>query len=473
MSAVTDQTRPAGPPDPKRPTVERAEAPHTLLEPAPRTLSLLDQLGLWGNLGVSLLGPVGAIYLLQPEGVAPLSLLAAFTALVVGTVLGSLLIGLAAIPGAQTGAPSMVLLRGLLGARLSYLPTALNMLQLVGWTVFEIVVITSAAQQLLPWHGARWPYVVLAGGLTIAMALRPLGAVRVLRRYALVAVLVATVYLYVQLLRNPLPSATDGSWAGFWLAGDVAIAVAVSWVPLASDYSRHSRSVRSAFLGGFAGYAVTQIAYYALGLLALSTVVRASADPAVLQRDMFAAFIAVPVGWLAFGVLILRELDQSFADTYSTVVSLQNVRPSLDRRVLAVAVGALATVLALALNIDDYYNFLVLLGSVFVPMFAVFVVDYFLLRRNGHWDVSAQAPARWAMLVPWLLGFGAYQLINPGYVDWWVRFWDGVRDAIGWQPASWLSASVVAFTVAAAATLAVAPLDRRLTGAARRTESDR
>jgi nucleobase:cation symporter-1, NCS1 family len=458
MPAVTDRPF-TGPPDAQH-AASVAEAPHTLLQPAPRALSLLDQLGLWGNLGVSLLGPVGAIYLLQPAGVAPLSLVAAFSALVVGTVLGSLLIGLAAIPGAQTGAPSMVLLRGLLGARLSYLPTLLNVLQLIGWTVFEIVVITSAAQQLLPWHGARWPYVLIAGLGTTAMALRPLGAVRVLRRYALGAVLLATVYLFGQLLRHPLPSATKGSWAGFWLACDVAVAVAVSWVPLASDYSRHSRTVRGAFLGGFAGYAITQIAYYALGLIALSTVVRASADAGVLQHDMFAAFVAVPVGWLAFGVLILRELDQSFADTYSTVVSIQNLRPSLDRRGLAVALGGLATALALTLNIGAYYNFLVLLGSVFVPMFAVFAVDYFLLRGERPWDLSESAPPRWAMLVPWLLGFATYQLINPGYIGWWVRWWDEVRDTVGWQPAHWLSASGASFGVAALATVALAPLQR-------------
>jgi len=439
-----------------------AEAPHTLAEPAPRTLSLLDQLGLWGNLGVSLLGPVGAIYLLAPAGVPPLSLVAAFSALVVGTMLGSLLIGLAAIPGAQTGAPAMVLLRGLFGARPSYLPTLLNVLQLIGWTVFEIVIITSAAAQVLPWHAARWLYVVVAGVLTTLMALRPLGAVRVLRRYALGAVLLATAYLYAQLLRHPLPSVTKGSWAGFWLAADVAIAVAVSWVPLASDYSRHSRSVRAAFLGGFAGYAVTQIAYYALGLLALSTVVRANADAGVLQHDMFAAFLAVPVGWLAFGVLVLRELDQSFADTYSTVISVQNLGPRLDRRVLAVAVGGFATLLALTLDIGDYYNFLVLLGSVSVPMFAVFVVDYFLLRRAADWDVSPGAPARWLMVLPWLLGFAAYQLVNPGYVSWWVRAWGSVASAVGFTPATWMSASLLSFLIAAVATVAVAPLDRRI-----------
>ncbi|HET8581998.1 MAG TPA: hypothetical protein VFL65_02010, partial [Jatrophihabitans sp.] len=101
-------------------TVERAEAPLTLDEPAPRALRLVDQFGMWGNLGVSLLGFTGAIYVLYPIGNAPLSLAAAFTALVLGTLLGTAGVALAAIPGTDTGQPAMVLLRGLFGARLSW-----------------------------------------------------------------------------------------------------------------------------------------------------------------------------------------------------------------------------------------------------------------------------------------------------------------------------------------------------------------
>jgi NCS1 family nucleobase:cation symporter-1 len=437
----------------------RAEVPTTLAEPAPRTLGFLDQIGLWGNLGVSLLGPVGAVFLLQPAGFPPMPIVAAFLATVAGTILGTLLLSLSAVPGAQTGAPAMVLLRGLFGARVSYLPTVLNLAQCVGWGTFELVIIAESAQRL--WPGTpRWPFVVLAGALTTLMALRPLGVVRVLRRYAVAAVVVVTVYLYVQLLRHPLPALTTGSWAGFWAAADVAIAVAVSWVPLASDYSRHSRSARAAFLGSFLGYAPTQIAYYTLGLLAYATVVRS-------DGDVLGAFVAVPLGSLAFGVLVLRELDESFVNVYSTVVSTQNLRPLADRRLLALIVGGLTTALALALNIKDYQSFLYLLGSVFVPMFAVFAVDYFLLRRPARWDVTALAPPRWLMLVPWLLGFAAYQLVNPGSLSWWVTAWTAVRDAVGFTPATWMSASVVAFVVAAIATLGVAGLVGRRRSAAR------
>src|SRR3954466_6720162 len=235
-------------------TVERAvepeehlEAPFTLEEPPPRVLGWWDQIGLWGNLGMSILGPVTAIFILAPASGGQMSYVAAALAIIVGTILGTLLVAAAAVPGAQTGAPSMVLLRGLFGRRLSYLPTLVNVVQLVGWSVFEIVVIAAAAEQLLPWDGPRWPYVTAPGGVPTAMAIRPLGVVRILRRYALVLVTVSTVYLYVELLRNHMPSLSHGSWAGFWPGADYAIAAAVSFAPLASDYSRHAKSARSAF----------------------------------------------------------------------------------------------------------------------------------------------------------------------------------------------------------------------------------
>ena len=116
-----------------------SEVARTLAEPVPQALSALDQLGLWGNLGVSLLGFTGAIVVMQPggPGTARLWLLAALWATVVGTVLGAAAVAVAAVPGAQTGAPAMVLLRGLFGAGPSYLPTMLNVVQMLGWGTFE------------------------------------------------------------------------------------------------------------------------------------------------------------------------------------------------------------------------------------------------------------------------------------------------------------------------------------------------
>lgn len=434
-----------------------AEPGRTLEDAQPRTLGVFDHFALWGNLGVSLLGPAYAYYVLVP-GARQLSLIAAFTAVVVGSLLGTLPVAFAALAGAKSGKPAMVLLRGLFGTRLSYLPTAFNLLQCLGWGIFEIVVIAQAAEALLPWH-VRWLYVIVAGVLTTVMALRPLGMIRTLRRYALAAVVLASVYFLIQFARHPLPSLSHGTWSGFWIAVDGVLAVSISWVPLAADYTRHSRSGRGAFAGSFIGYSLTQIAYYTLGLLAFTTVVDGAT---ATNSTVFKAFIDVPLGWLPFAILVLRELDESFTNVYSTAVSVQNLRPLADRRVLAIVIGAIATMGGLILHLGaDYQSFLGLIGSIFVPLSAVFVIDYFVLRHGAGWDVSAAAPARWLMLMPWFAGFISYQLINPGYLDWWSHLWGHVQHALHFTPQSWMSASLISFAVAALVTVPVGLLARR------------
>ena len=431
-----------------------SEVARTLAEPVPQALSSLDQFGLWGNLGVSLLGFTGAIFVLQPGGAGTpeLSLAAALTAIIVGTVLGTLPLALAGLAGAQTGAPAMVLLRGLFGARLSYLPTVLNILQCLGWGIFELVTIATAAHTVAP-ALPKYGYVLIAGLITGLLTIRPLGAIRVLRKYATGAVLIVLCYLFIQLIRHPLPSFTHGTWSGYWAATDTVVAVAVSFAPLVADYSRHSRTPRAAFGGTMAGYSTTQVLCYVIGLLALVTVAHGNPD------DIYGAFIALPVGSLAFAILAARELDQSFANVYSTAVSTQNLRPLWDRRILAGIIAALTTAGALWLNVADYENFLTLIGSVFVPMSAVLIADYFVPPRR-RWDLSAGARSRWLMLLPWAAGFVTYQLINPGYVSWWATDWTSFGHDIGFSQASWMSASILSFCVAAAITILAGWLTR-------------
>ncbi len=429
-----------------------SEVAHTLTEPVPQSLGVYDQFGLWGNLGVSLLGFTGAIFVLQPNGsgTPTLSIVAALVSILLGTVLGSLAIAAAGVAGVRTGAPAMVLLRGLLGTRLSYLPTLVNVIQLFGWGIFELVTIATAAHVVAP-SLPRTAYVIIAGVVTGLLTLRPLGAIRLLRRIATPAVSVVLVYLLIEMLRHPLPSLTRGTWSGFWVATDTVVAAAISFAPLAADYTRHSRSSAVSFWGAFLGYGVTQTLCYVIGLVALVTVAKS-------PNDIYGAFIAVPLGSVGFAILAARELDQSFADVYSTVVSAQNVKPRWDRRVLALVVSALTTVLALAINISDYENFLILLGSVFVPLTAVFVVDFFV---GSRFRSLAPTPTRWSMVFAWFVGFVLYQLINPGYIGWWVTMWTHVATALHWHTQSWMSASLLSFIASGAVTAVVAPLSRR------------
>jgi|SRR5579859_393797 len=438
-----------------------SEVGHNLAAPVPRALSMFDQFGLWGNMGVSLLGFSGAMFVLQPvPGAAELSLAAGLTAILVGTLVGTLPVAMCAVQGARTGAPAMVLLRGLFGARLSYLPTLINIVQCLGWAIFELVTISAAADAIVthvaPHMVPHWAFVVFGGLVTGVLTVHPLGAIRVLRRYATVAVLVVMAYLLVEMLRQPLPAFTHGTWSGFWQATDSVVGAGISWVPLAADYSRHSRTSRDAFAGVTAGYSLTQILCYAIGLFVLVTVAHGDIG------QIWGAFIALPVGALAFAVLAVRELDQSFADVYSAAVSVQNLRPLWDRRVLAAVFTAGATAGALWFKIDSYQNFLFLLGAVFVPLSAVLIMDYFVLAR-GRWDVSVLAPTRWLMLLPWLFGFVTYQLINPGQLGsrWgWTPMWTAIARDIHFTAQPWMSASILSFAVAAAATLATGVIRR-------------
>jgi putative hydroxymethylpyrimidine transporter CytX len=432
------------------PFVGTSEPPLTLDEQPVRTLGLTDQLALWGNLGVSLLLPVTAAFFFAPG----MSLLAAFVAIAVGTVLGNVLLGLAAVPGADTGAPAMVLFRGLFGRAGSYLPTALNLAQCLGWATFEIVIIAEAADRIVA-GGGRWPFVLAAGVVATLMAVRPLAVVQVLKRYVVWLVVLSTIYLFVQLLRHDLPALGDGNWHGFWFAADLVAALSVSWMPLAADYSRQSRTASDAFWGAAIGYAGSSAAFFALGVIAIAGLNQ--------PDDVLAAILAIPAGALALIVLTVDEIDEAFANIYSTAVSAQNIVPRLDRRTLAIAVGGLATAIALLVDMHAYESFLFLIGSVFVPLFAVFIVDYYVLRRR-RWDVSDDAPARWVMLVPWLAGFAAYQLVAPTYIEkWqgWASWWIARQDDLGFTPPTWLGATIASFAVAAVLTFAVGRVSSR------------
>ncbi|WP_405134334.1 purine-cytosine permease family protein [Nocardia sp. NBC_01388] len=434
---------------------DRQEAPLLLDTEPPRTLSFSDQAAFWLNLGVSLIGFSGAAYVLFPTGHPPLPIAGALLATLVGTVAGIAMVAGTGAVGTRTGAPAMAVLRGLFGTKLSYLPTAANIVQCIGWGVYELTVIALGVSALTHDHVPHALVIVAGGVLSTVMAIWPLRVMHILRKYVAVAVGIALIYFTIQLLRQPIPAVTGTSWSGFFPAVDTTLAVSVSFVPLAADYTRHSRSARTAAGATVLGYSVAQFWCYLLGILAI---LQAGGD----ATRIFDTFLGVTAGWAFFAVLVLREADQSFANVYSTAMSIQNLLPRVDRRLLTLGVGVVVTLLALPVHdFSSYANFLYLIGSVFVPLSAVLIVDYFFGSGRHGWNLAQDAPTRPLMLLPWICGFVVYQLCNPGSIDWWVNFWTKVQDGIGFHPGWWSSASLFSWLVAAAVTAVLVVAQRR------------
>jgi putative hydroxymethylpyrimidine transporter CytX len=416
--------------------------------PAPqRVLGGVDLGLLWGNLGVSLLVIVAGAIL-----VPALSLPAALLAIAVGCVVGNLMLAVAGAIGAQARVPAMALLRAPLGIRGSYVPTAINVVQCVGWTVFELLVIATAAAALsdeLVGVEARWAWTLLFGAVALALGLLgPIGVVRtVIRRVAIWVVPLAVAYLAWWALTG---GGLADAWArpgegglSTWQAVDVVVAVTVSWIPLAADYTRFARSTRGAFLGTGVGYLVPDVLLLSLGAVILLT--RDVGDAASLPAAVAAGGA---VALLALLALTVAETDEAFANAYSAAVSLQNLFPHLPQKGLVVLTTAMGTAGALALELASFESFLFLLGSFFVPLFAVLLADWLAAgRRYAPDDVFAAPAWRPGLLASWLVGFAVYQWLSPTGPDWWVRAVERL-DPPGWSIGATLPSFVACFALA-------------------------
>jgi putative hydroxymethylpyrimidine transporter CytX len=432
------------------------------IDPVPtrlRVLSALDTGLLWGNLGVSLLVVVAGAIL-----VPALSLPDALVAIVLGCLIGNLMLAVAGAIGADARVPGMALMRAPLGRKGSYLPTGINVLQGIGWSIFELLVIATAAAALsdeLFGFRAQWLWTLVFAAFALALALLgPIGFVRrFIRRFAVWAVPLALVYLTWWTLDGADLTALwhepgEGGLS-VWQGADVVVGITVSWIPYAADYTRFSRSRRGAFWGTGIGYFVPDVWLLALGaILVLS---RDLGDPALLPAAVVAGGFAAMVALFA---LLVTETDEAFANVYSAAVSLQNVFPRASQPALIVLVTGIATAGALVIDLVSYQSFLLLLGSVFVPLFAVLLADW--LTAGGHYDEEDVfgAPAwRPGLIAAWACGFALYQWLYPTGPSWWVDLVSRL------EPPTWgIGATVPSFLVSLGIAGIAAHLSRRSVG---------
>lgn len=377
------------------------------IQPVPSEKRLLrgrEFFVLWSSLGVGLLVFSAGSFLSAADFID------AFLAILIGSIVGSILLALAGKVGSDHGIPSLVSMRPSFGIRGSYVPAALNILQLVGWTIFEIMIMSTAANMLTGKIIPLYIWSLIFGSFVALLGiLGPLTVIREwLGKFAIWAVYASSIVIIATLLASDKLSiviSSHGNGMSFFNALDLVIAMPVSWMPLVADYNRFSRDSNSAFKGTLAGFAVTNILFYFGGvLLGASDIV---AIVSAIQSILF--------GFLML-VLIVDETDNTFADVYSASVSTQNIFPKIDQRFLIIGITAISVIMANIIPISEYQSFLLLIGAVFVPLFGVVLTDYYILNRrrynNDSFFNSNKNSVKYTAIFAWLTGVFVYYVLS-------------------------------------------------------------
>ncbi|MCX6090929.1 MAG: putative hydroxymethylpyrimidine transporter CytX, partial [Candidatus Atribacteria bacterium] len=341
---------------------------------------------------------------------APLGFWAGLLVILIGHVVGNTPLALGGIIGSEWGIPSMFSLRAAFGRSGSFLASIFNIIQLLGWTAIMVIIcsrsINIISAHLFDYSNIRFWILVTGIGSTLWAMVGSKVWIWV-QRVAVVALAGLCIFMTYTVLVNISLSQLlvvrgDGSLP--WGAGfDIVVAMPISWLPLAADYSRFARKTRSSFLGTWWGYFIMSSWMFLLGFF-LSLVTG--------QSDPVPGMLAMGFGSIAFSVVLFSTFTTTFLDIYSTAVSFLNIIPRIQEKGAVLIFGSAGTILALFFSVEKYENFLYFIGSIFIPLFGVVLFDYFFYRRRII-DVPALLQRKdfdFVAMASWGLGFVCYEL---------------------------------------------------------------
>ncbi len=308
---------------------------------------------------------------------APLGFGIGIMAILAGHLIGCILFYFAGLIGAERKVPAMESVGFSFGRYGSVFFSVLNILQLVGWTAVMIIsgarAFGSVANKSTGFsNDLLW--CVLIGLLIIvwiAVGLKNLGKINII---AVGGLFILTVVLGVVVFKGGQSAEISGVMS-FGLALELSIAMPISWLPLISDYTRHTdRPVRFT-LSSTAGYFFGSCFMYSIGLGA--AIFAGSSD--IVQIMMEAG-----LGIAAMIIVIFATVTTTFLDVYSVGESMLNIYKKLDSKLTAIVTCIIGTLIAMFTPIEEYENFLYLIGSVFVPMAVILITDYFILKKRSN-----------------------------------------------------------------------------------------
>lgn len=360
-----------------------------------------EKLGFWTFVFLWFGASVSVAEILTGGLLAPLGFKTGIMVILLGHLIGTGIFVLGGIIGTRERIPAITSTNISFGVYGTYLFSILNVLQLIGWTAIMIKAgansVNLITQSLWDFDNLTvWSLVI--GGLILLWisfgktGIKKLNTIAVLLLFALTIVLGAVIFKDSTLLSK----AGDGSLS-FGSALELNIIMPLSWLPLIADYTRFARSVKSGALGSFLGYFIGSSWMYIIGLGAV--IVSNNADPS-------AAMLAANLGFTALGIIMLSTITTTFMDVYSAGVSFLNIMPRLKGKTIGILMSIIGTLVALILPIENYQGFLYAIGSVFAPLFAILITDYFIIKKNTK--VEPNTLVNWGAVLVWVAGVIIY-----------------------------------------------------------------
>lgn len=326
---------------------------------------------------------------------APLGFAKGLAAILTGHVIGCLLLFAAGLIGGRARKSAMETVKMSFGQKGGLLFCVLNVLQLVGWTGIMIYDGALAADGL--WDLGNWVWCLVIGALItlwILVGVRNLGKVNTV---VMAVLFVTTIVLSVLIFGKGGALAAGDDSLSFGAAVELSVAMPLSWLPLISDYTRTAEKPGRAAAASAVVYGVVSCWMYLIGMGA-----------ALFTGESDVGLIMARAGLGAAGLVIVvfSTVTTTFLDAYSAGVSTESLSPRIQGKWMAVAAAVLGTVGAIVFPMDNITDFLYLIGSVFAPMIAVQIADFYILHRD-----KAGCAVDVRGLVLWAVGFVAYRLL--------------------------------------------------------------
>ena len=326
---------------------------------------------------------------------ASLGFLKGLLAIVLGHLVGCILLFLAGTIGAKTQKSAMDTVKISFGTKGGIFFAILNILQLCGWTGIMIYDGASATQGILPIGHFIWCIVI--GGLIlvwILIGVKNLGKLNVI---AMSALFLMTIVLSFIIFKSGTAFDKGDNSMSFGATMELSIAMPLSWLPLISDYTKEAKEPVKATAASSIVYGFVSIWMYIIGM---------SAALFTMESDIAKILLKAGLGIMGLFIVVLSTVTTTFLDVYSAGVSTESIFSKIKSKWVAVAVTVIGTLGAIVLPMDDITGFLYLIGSVFAPMIAIQIADFFILKISNDKKLFSIKN-----IIIWVIGFIIYRIL--------------------------------------------------------------